>query len=76
MYDSDSYILDIDKVNHLFVNFRKMDVLLEKHRKGIDVMDAHNIESLKERRCHYREVIISLALLNAYEAWLKELGIE
>ena len=76
MYDSDSYILDIDKVNHLFVNFRKMDVLLEKHRKGIDVMDAHNIESLKERRCHYREVIITLDLLNAYEAWLKELGIE
>ena len=76
MYDSDSYILDIDKVNHLFVNFRKMDVLLEKHRKGIDVMDARDIESLKERRSHYREVIITLDLMDAYMAWMKELGIE
>lgn len=76
MYDSDSYILDIDKVNHLFVNFRKMDIILEKHRKGIDVMDARDIESLKERRLHYREVIITLDLMDAYMAWLKELGIE
>lgn len=76
MFDSDSFVLDIDKVNNLFVNFRKMDVLLEKHRKGIDVMDARDIEILKEKRWHYREVMVMLDLLHAYEIWLKELGIE
>lgn len=76
MSDSDSYILDTDKVNHLFVTFRKMDVLLAKHRKGIDVMDVRDIENLKEKRWHYRKVMVTLDLLNAYEAWLKELGIE
>lgn len=75
-FDSDSYILDIDKVNHLFVTFRKIDVLLAKHRKGIDVIDVRDIEALKEKRWHYREVMVTLDLLNAYESWLKELGIE
>lgn len=75
-FDSDSYILDTDKVNQLFVVYRKIDVLLAKHRRGIDVIDVRNIESLKEKRCHYREVMVTLDLLNAYEAWLKELGIE
>lgn len=73
---SDSYILDTDKVNRLFISFRKMDVLLEKHRKGIDVMDVRDIESLKEKRWHYRDVMITLDLMDAYVAWMKELGIE
>lgn len=75
-FDSDSYILDTDKVNQLFITYRKIDVLLAKHRKGINVMDVRDIESLKEKRWHYREVMVTLDLLNAYEVWLKELGIE
>lgn len=73
---SDYFILDIPAVNQLFVDFRKMDVLLTKHRKGIDVMDSRDIEDLKTKRLHYRQVMITLGIMDAYYAWVKEMGIE
>ena len=65
-----------DNVKVLFVNYRKMDVLLKKHRNGADVMDYDDIERLKVKRKHYHDVMIILGLIDEYRIWLDEMGIE
>lgn len=69
------FSLNSADVKVLFCDFRKMDVLLKKHRDGIDVMDSRDIENLKQKRWHFHQVMMTLHLMDAYRDWLKDMGI-
>ena len=75
MSDFDFSISSAD-VKVLFVNYRKMDVLLKKHRDGVDVMDYRDIEALKTKCRHYHDIMMILHLIDEYRIWLTEMGIE
>ena len=63
-------------MNNLFVEFRRMDVLLKQLRKDSSIMDEDDANHLRTKRWHFHQCMMILGIMDEYLCWCKELGIE
>lgn len=72
---ADNNNLNLNNLDKLFCDFRRIDMKVINHRKKINRLSDSEFQSLLHKRYGMHQAMVDLNLMGEYFDWLKKMGI-